>query len=86
MDLDVTVTHEPGCTRVLISGNPPLGRLSSLMQVLEIDSSTWPNKEVVLDLRKLTSRFDRSEQEMLRQVAERRLRAKRIELLWPPRE
>lgn len=83
MDLDVTVTHEPGCTRVLISGDPPLGRLSSLMQVLEIDSATWRNRDVVLDLRKLQTRLDRSEQELLREIAERRLRAKRVAMLWP---
>ncbi len=79
------VTHEPGCTRVVVSGNPPLGRLSSLLQVLEVDSSSWPNKEVVLDLRKLESRFDRAEQALLREVTERRLRTKRVELLWPER-
>ena len=77
------VTHEPGCTRVLVSGDPPLGGLSSLLQVLEVDSGSWPNKEVVLDLRKLESRFDRSEQALLREIAERRLRTKRVELLWP---
>ena len=68
---------------MLISGDPPLGRLSSLMQVLEIDSATWRNKEVVLDLRKLQTRLDRSEQELLREVAERRLRTKRVAMLWP---
>ncbi|NNU43385.1 hypothetical protein [Ramlibacter montanisoli] len=83
MDLDVTVTHEPGRTRVLVSGDPPLAGLSSLLQVLEVDSSSWPNGEVVLDLRKLGSRFDRAEQALLREIAERRLRTKRVELLWP---
>jgi hypothetical protein len=83
MDLDVKVTHEPGCTRVLVCGEPPLGRLSSLLQVLEVDSGSWPNSEVVLDLRKLGSRFDRAEQAMLREIAERRLRTKRVQLLWP---
>ena len=83
MDLDVTVTHEPGCTRVLVSGEPPLGGLSSLLQVLEVDSSSWPNREVVLDLRKLRSRFDRAEQALLREVAERRLRTKKVDMLWP---
>ncbi len=83
MDLDVMVTHEPGCTRVVLSGNPPLGRLSSLLQVLEVDSSSWPNKEVLLDLRRLESRFDRAERALLREIAERRLRTKRVELLWP---
>lgn len=83
MDLDVTVTHEPGCTRVLVSGDPPLGGLSSLLQVLEVDSKSWPNGEVVLDLRKLRSRFDRAEQALLREIAERRLRTKKVEMLWP---
>ena len=85
MDLDVRVTHEPGFTRVLITGDSSLGRLSSLMQVLEVDSTTWPHKEVVLDLRRLESRLDRAEREMLQQVAERRLRSKRVEMLWPHR-
>ena len=83
MDLDVTVTHEPGCTRVVLAGEPPLGGLSSLLQVLEVDSNSWPNSEVVLDLRKLRSRFDRAERALLREIAERRLRTKRVELLWP---
>ena len=83
MDLDVMVTHEPACTRVVVCGNPALGRLSSLLQVLEVDSKGWPNSEVLLDLRKLGSRFDRAERDLVREIAERRLRTKRVELLWP---
>ena len=85
MDLDVRVTHEPGWTRVLLAGAATLGRLSSLMQVLEIDSTSWPHKDVVLDLRQLDTRFGRAEREMLQQVAERRLRTKRVEMLWAER-
>lgn len=85
MDLDVKVTHEARRTRVQLSGEVTLGRLTSLLQVLEIDSTSWPNEEVVLDLSHLQSRFDPAEQALVREIVQLRLRRKRVELRWPER-
>jgi hypothetical protein len=85
MDLDVKVTHDARRTRVEISGEVTLGRLTSLLQVLEVDSKSWPNDDVLLDLSQLQSRFDAAEQALVREIVQLRLRGKRIELRWPER-
>ena len=35
MRFDVSIVHETPCTRVVVMGEPTLGRLLSLVQVLE---------------------------------------------------
>jgi hypothetical protein len=84
MDLDVAVRREEQDTRVVIQGRASLGQLCSLLRVLEVDSATWPQGEVRLDLRQVQSRFAPAEEALLRQVVECRLRSRRVALLWPP--
>jgi len=62
MDFQVTVTHERACTRVAIRGQCGLGRLLSLLEVLEFDSPSWPRDTLLLDLRQLQTRLDEDEQ------------------------
>jgi len=62
MDFKVTVTHERACTRVAVEGECGLGRLMSLLQVLEFDSPSWPRDTLLLDLRQLRTRLDEDDQ------------------------
>jgi hypothetical protein len=68
MRFDVSIAHEAPCTRVDVTGEPSLGRLLSLLQVLEVDSLTWPREAVLLDLRGL--RPPLSQQELARAATE----------------
>jgi hypothetical protein len=74
MRFDVSIAHEAICTRVGVIGEPTLGRLLSLMQVLEVDSTSWPRPAVLLDLRGLRSPLGQDEQSRLAEEAVRRLR------------
>ena len=53
MRFDVSIAHEAPCTRVVVIGEPTLGRLLSLVQVLEVDCGSWPRDTLLLDLRGL---------------------------------
>ena len=77
MRFDVSIAHEAGCTRVGVIGEPTLGRILSLMQVLEVDSASWPRESVLLDLRGLRAPLDRDELARLAGDAARRLRRMR---------
>lgn len=74
MSFEVTVTHEAGCTRVVVLGEARLGRLLSLLQVLAVDSAAWPHEPVLLDLRQLCGVLGAAEREQLAADAAQRLR------------
>jgi hypothetical protein len=79
MRFDVSIAHEAACTRVGVIGEPTLGRLLSLMQVLEVDSASWPRESVLLDLRGLRTPLDQDGQTRLAAEAAPRLqRMKRV--------
>jgi hypothetical protein len=85
MSLDVTVTQEACCSRVLLQGVSSLGRLMSLVQVLEIDSRTWPHDAVLFDLRQLQTRFSDEEQARFAwEVGQVLRRMKKIAVLAEP--
>jgi hypothetical protein len=82
MRFDVSIAHEASCTRVGVIGEPSLGRLLSLMQVLEVDSASWPRDAVLLDLRGLRAPLSAEEQARLAADAAPRLRRmKRVAVL-----
>jgi hypothetical protein len=82
MRFDVSIAHEALCTRVGVIGEPSLGRLLSLLQVLEVDSATWPREAVLLDLRGLRKPLSHEELSRLATEAARALRRmKRIAVL-----
>lgn len=74
MSFDVRVRHEADRTSVVVQGEARLGRLLSLVQVLDVDSATWPPGEVVLDLRQLQGVLPPVEREWLASEAAQRLR------------
>lgn len=73
MSFDVTVTHEAGRTCVVVLGEARLGRLLSLLQVLQVDSASWPREPVLLDLRQLSGVLGAGESERVAAEATRRL-------------
>ena len=75
MRFDVSIAHEAVCTRVGVIGEPALGRLLSLLQVLAVDSVTWPREALLLDLRGLRSPLGTEEQTRLAGEAARTLRS-----------
>jgi hypothetical protein len=74
MRFDVSIAHEACCTRVGVIGEATLGRLLSLMQVLEVDSASWPRDALLLDLRGLRVPLVLQEQCRLAADAARSLR------------
>jgi hypothetical protein len=82
MTFDVSIAHEAPCTRVGVIGEPSLGRLLSLMHVLEVDSASWPRESVLLDLRGLRKPLSQQELALAAAEAARALhRMKRIAVL-----
>ena len=84
MSLDVKVTPASAWTRVALGGEAGLGRVLSLLQVLEVDSHGWGGEGVLLDLRGLHARFDPDEQLRLAWELARVLRRiKKVALVAP---
>ena len=74
MRFDVSIAHEAPCTRVVVIGEATLGRLLSLLQVLEVDSASWPHPAMLLDLRGLRAPLSREAESRLAAAAARGLR------------
>ena len=84
MRFDVSVAHEACCTRISVTGDPTPGHLLSLLNVLEIDCTSWPRDAVLVDLRGLRCGLARREEPELAAQAVRTLRRMRkIAVLAP---
>jgi hypothetical protein len=84
VSLEVSVKHQDGVVRVLVKGEASLGRLLSLLQVLEVDAPSWPAACALLDLRPLQARLACDEQARFAwEVARALRRMKRVALLAP---
>ncbi len=82
---DIKVVREARCTRVLLQGQLTLGKVLSLLQVLEVDCPHWPPDAVLLDLRELQLRLEPAQHARIAADAARALRrVKRIALLVRP--
>lgn len=84
MHFDVTITHEPACTRVRLAGQGGAGRVLSLLQVLSVDSATWATRAVLLDVRELQPALTEDEQRQVAEAAARAFGQRRVALLGPP--
>ena len=83
MSLDIDVTHEAQQTLVAIRGSASLGQLCSLLQVVAVDSASWPFEAVVLDFSGLEQPFTEAERAMLREQAQTQLaRMRLVTLRW----
>ena len=69
MNFDINVTHEPACVRVRVEGSAGIGRLLSLLKVLELDCGSWPEHSVLLDLRELQPPLADDEQVQVAEAA-----------------
>lgn len=62
MDYDVTIAKRSRYMRVTVSGRPSFDELLSLIHLLGVDSETWPEDAVLVDLRKVETPFTLPEQ------------------------
>jgi len=62
MDFDVAIDSTAHYIRVQVTGAPALGQLLSLIHLLGVDSETWQEDKVLVDLRGVVTPFSRPEQ------------------------
>lgn len=87
MSFDISVTHEARQTLVVITGQAKLGQLLSLLQVLEVDSASWPHNSVLFDLQRMEGCCTHAEQSLVQSEAAVRLpRMQVITVRWPGAE
>jgi hypothetical protein len=85
VNFDVMVTQGASCSRVVVQGEAKLGRMLSLLQVLDVDCRSWPHDRLLLDLRQYAGGLAPGEQERLAAETARLLgRMRRIACLAPP--
>lgn len=84
MKFDVVVTQEVRWTRVEVQGQAGLGRLLSLLKVLELDSRTWGQAAVLLDLRGFASPLTADEQREFMTASVEGFGGKRVAFLAAP--
>ncbi len=83
MSFHINVTQDEHQTRVSIQGHATLSQLLSLLQVLQVDSATWPHEEVLFDLGGLQAAFTPGEQGRFHDEAGRLLpRMQVIQVRW----
>ena len=62
MDFDVVIDSAAHYIRVTITGGPALGQMLSLIHLLGVESETWPEDKVLVDLRRVVTPFTEPEQ------------------------
>ena len=62
MSFDLAISREPQHIRVVVTGEPSIGQLLSLIHLLGVESETWEQDRVLVDLREVTTEFTRMEQ------------------------
>ena len=78
MSFDIHVSREPQRTRVAIGGQATLGRVLSALQLLQVDSLSWPADEVLLDLSEIDTSLTPCERSQVQDAATARLGPRRI--------
>ena len=84
MNFDATVTHERRWSRVRVQGKGGAGRVLSLLQVLSVDSASWPTRAVLIDVRDLQPPLQREQQLELAQAAADAFAQRRVAILALP--
>jgi hypothetical protein len=62
MSFDLAIRREPRYIRVAVTGEPSIGQLLSLIHLLGVESETWEQDKVLVDLRAVSTEFTRMEQ------------------------
>lgn len=84
MNFDVFVTHGADGSRVQLQGRAGVGRVLSLLQLLALDSASWPATAVLLDLRGMQPPLAGDEQLQVAQAASRAFGQRRVGILAAP--
>ena len=62
MSFDLAIHGEPRFIRVVVTGRPSIGQLLSLIHLMGVESETWEQDRVLVDLRSVESAFTREDQ------------------------
>jgi SpoIIAA-like len=62
LSFDLAILRETRFFRVVITGLPSIGQLLSLIHLLGVESETWEQDRVLVDLRGVETDFSREEQ------------------------
>lgn len=62
MSFDLKIAPMAHFIRLTITGAPTLGQMLSLIHLLGVESETWPQDKVLVDLRHVVTPFERPEQ------------------------
>lgn len=62
MDFDIAIDTEARWVQVTITGHPSFGQLLSLVHLVGVESETWEQDRVLVDLRAVQTPFSREEQ------------------------
>ena len=62
MDFDVAIDAAAHYIRVTVSGAPTFEQVLSMIHLLGVESETWDEGQVLVDLRGVVTPFDRAEQ------------------------
>lgn len=62
MDFDVAIETLPRYIRVTVAGAPSIGQLLSLIHLLGVESGSWPEDRVLVDLRGVVTSFSHPDQ------------------------
>lgn len=85
MDFDVAIDPDAHYIRVTVTGTPELGQLLSTIHLLGVESETWPQDRVLVDLRGVATPFSEPEQFRIGQEAAASMaHLSRIASLVPP--
>jgi hypothetical protein len=59
---DLAIQREPRHVRVAVTGEPSIGQMLSLIHLLGVESETWEQDKVLVDLRAVRTEFTQQEQ------------------------
>jgi hypothetical protein len=62
MSFDLAIRRESRFIRVAVTGLPSIGQLLSLIHLLGVESETWEQDKVLVDLRAVQTEFTREDQ------------------------
>jgi hypothetical protein len=74
MSLRFTVEHEERYSALRVQGEPTLGQFMSFLQLVAVETSGWPTKRVLVDLRGVRTLTSFTEHYAIGEEAARQLR------------
>lgn len=62
MSFEIAIAKNERYVRVTVTGEPAIGELLSMIHLLGVESETWQDDRVLVDLRSVATEFSRHEQ------------------------